>query len=231
MAEGAIFLNSGPLLSGARLESLEDTPEWNNDEVIRDAYERVRETFEKHATLLAGNPTLEETRFFMLNPTLHALGFTYTVHEPVDIGGDRTARIDYAAFANSATFHEAEALRGTPGFFHQALLVVHAKEWGHDFAAAEPSGEPGEEQALSPASRLDFMMRTAGTDYGILTNGCDWRLYHRATSALLDTFFQADMIAAMKSEYEDFKRFYLLFCKDSFVKGDSGTSFVDQLLQ
>lgn len=232
MAEGAIFLNSGPLFSGGKLETLEETEEWANDELIRTAFERVRETFEKHATLLAGNPNAMETRFFMLNPTLHALGYTYSVHEPIDIGGDKTARVDYVAFPNSTTFYDALPLRRTPGFFHQALLVARAVEWGNDFGAVAPEeGEEDDGTAVSPVDELNFLLRTTGTEYGILTNGCDWRLYHRSTAPLLDTFFQADMIAAMKSDYEDFKRFFLVFNKQSFVKDDSGTSFVDRLLQ
>ncbi|TVQ96691.1 MAG: hypothetical protein EA398_15635 [Deltaproteobacteria bacterium] len=232
MAEGAIFLNSGPLLSGEKLETLEETPEWSNDEVIGAAFERVRETFEKHATLLAGNPTAMETRFFMLNPTLHALGYTYSVHEPIDIGGDKTARVDYVTFPNATTFYDALPLRRTPGFFHQSISVIRAMEWGHTFEAPElAEDEIDDGSNVSPVDELNFLLRTTGTEYGILSNGCDWRLYHRATAPLLDTFFQADMIAAMKSEYEDFKRFFLVFNKQSFLKDDSGTSFIDRLLQ
>ena len=39
------------------------------------------------------------------------------------------------------------------------------------------------------------------------------------------------MIAAMKSDFEDFKRFYLLFRKEAFLKDDSGESFLDRMLQ
>lgn len=231
MAEGAIFLNSGPLLNGDRLEGLEDTPEWSNDAPVQVAYERIRETFEKHATLLAGQPSVEETRFYMVNPALHALGYTYSVHEPIDLGGDRIARADYVCFGNSTDFQEAVDARGAVGFFRQAILVVRALAWNSSFDEVAEPEEEGDEPELSPALEIDFMLRTTGRDYGILTNGCDWRLFHHASSGHLDTFFQADMIAAMKTDYEDFKRFYLLFAKSSYLKDDSGTSFVDRLLQ
>lgn len=232
MAEGAIFLNSGPLLNGDRLEGLEDTPEWANDEPVQAAYERIREAFEKHSTLLAGQPSVEETRFHMINPTLHALGYTYSVYEPLDLGADRVARVDYVCFANSNDFLDAVESRGSVAFFRQALMLVRGLVWNSPFDTAEgQEGEEAQEAELAPAMEIDFLLRTTGRDYGVITNGCDWRLVHQASSGHLDTFLQADMIAAMKTEYEDFKRFYLLFAKSSFLKDDSGTSFVDRLLQ
>ena len=230
MAEGAIFLNSGPLLNGDKLELLEETPEWSQDGPIRDAYERIRETFEKHATLLAGRPSAEETRFYMVNPTLHALGYTYSAYEPLELGGEQVLRVPYVCFASGADFAEAVEMRRAIGFFRTALTLVKAIAWSSDLDG-EAGPEEGGEQPVAPAVDVDYLLRQTGRDYAILTNGCDWRLFHQATSGHLDTFFQADMIAAMKTDYEDFKRFYLLFAKSSFLKDDSGTSFIDRLLQ
>jgi hypothetical protein len=230
MAEGAIFINSGPLFSADRLESLEETPEWNEvEEGARLAYERVRESFEKHATLLAGNPSADETRYFMVNPTLHALGYMHSFGESAELGGDRVVRVDYSLFASNEDFQAALAARGSIGFFHASIGIVRAAEWGRDLSQLVAAD--GEEARMTPAQELDVLIRATGKDYGILSNGCDWRLYHRATSNLLNTFFQADMIAAMKSDFEDFKRFYMLFRKDAFLKDDSGESFLDRLLQ
>lgn len=229
MAEGAIFLNSGPLFNGQSLETLEEMPEWETlDEAARQAYERIRETFEKHATLLAGNPSVEETRFYMINPTLYALNFSHSVAESVSLGDDQVVRVDYTCFANANDFYEAEPARGSLGFFRPAITIVGAEAWGSSFDEAP---DDGDEPAVLPAQRLDVLLRTTGRDYGILSNGCDWRLYHRATSSQNSTFFQADMIAAMKSEFEDFKRFYLLFNRDAFIRDDTGMCFLDRLLQ
>ena len=243
MGEKAIFLNSGPLFSAERLESLDQIPEWSEyDAAAREAYDHIREIYEKHATLLAGRPSVNETRYFMINPSLHALGYTHTVQESVQVGNDRTARIDNVCFASSADFYEAEPSRGSQGFFRPALCIVRAVEWGSDFSGAVQTPAPAVEGAeaapvepptpgIPPASELDILLRTTGKDYGILTNGCDWRLYHRGTSSLQDTFFQADMIAALKSDFEDFKRFYLLFRKGALTRSDAGTSFLDSVLQ
>ena len=227
MAEGAIFLNSGPLFNGDRLETLEDTPEWTAvEDEARLAFTRVKESFEKHATLLAGRPSAEETSYFMVNPSLHALGFMHSVSELIEVAPEQTARVDYVLFSGAMPFRDAEPARGTLGFFHDSLGIVRSVEWAYDLDQAVEEGD-----GLHPAQELDLLLTTTGRDYGILTNGCDWRLYHRATSGQLQTWFQADMIAAIKSDFEDFKRFYLLFRKDAFLKDDSGESFVDRMLQ
>lgn len=228
MSEGAIFLNSGPLFNAERLESLEETEAWSGlGGEVDIAYTMIRESFEKHATLLAGNPTVDETRYFMVTPALHGLNFMATVDERVDSTSDGSVHVDYALFAAADDFIEAEPFRGSAGFFRPAVGIVECVAWGTSLDALgdEEEGTP------SPAQKLDVLLRTTGCDYGILTNGCDWRLYHRATSSLQNTYFQADMIAAVKGDFEDFKRFYMLFRAAAFVKDDGGESFLDRLLQ
>lgn len=228
MAEEAIFLNSGPLFSGERLETLEDTPEWGDDNAAMRAQESIRKAFEKHATLLAGGPTLDETRFHMIAPALHALGFTHSVYERVDIGAGQSMRVDYVLFPDEIAFNDAQPSRGTGGFFRTATGIAKAVKWSDDLDTL-PEVESGIQ--ISAAAEIDVLLRTTGREYGILTNGCDWRLYHRGTSSHLTTFFQADMIGAIKSDFEDFKRFFLLFRKEAFSFDDSGTSFLDRMLQ
>jgi hypothetical protein len=237
MAEGAIFVNSGPLFNADRLESLEDLAEWKSlEENARVAFERLREVYEKCATLLAGNPSALETRFHIVNPTLHAARLTFSVEEAISVGDDQALAVDYACFANAQEFYDAEATRGTVAFFRSALCIVQCAAWGADLdtapeptPATEEGGEP--QQTVPPAVRLDLLLRTTGCEYGILTNGFLWRVYHRDTSGLLNTFFQADMIAAMKTDYEEFKRFYLLFNRQAFVRDAKGQCFLDTIRQ
>ena len=127
MREEAIFLNSGPLFSGERLEQMDSGDAWDQIEAdSQDAYERIREIFEKHSTLLAGRPSLEETRFYMINPTLQALGFTPSVHEPVEVGDGHVMYVDYTLFDSASSFYDAEPNRGGIAFYRPALAVVKA---------------------------------------------------------------------------------------------------------
>jgi hypothetical protein len=230
MSEGAIFLNSGPLFSGEQLASLEERPEWSGlDEAARTAYEVVKETFERHSTLLAGNPSVEETRFHMVTPTLHTLGFTHSAFEPLSLGSEGgLIRVDYACFANAEEFGASVDARETVGFFRNALTVVRAVGWGQNLDNAVDNADGSTD--VRPAMELDLIMRHTGVRYGILTNGCDWRLYHHSTSGTLTTYFHADMIAAMKSDFEDFKTFYLIFNKHALTVDKMGRCFLDSLI-
>lgn len=236
MAEGAIFLNRGPLFKNEQLERIEELPEWNEyDAAARAAFDRIRETYEKHATLLAGAPSADETRFFVIGPVLHALNFTHSAMESFALNDEQNARVDYVGFGSGADFLEAQETRGSVAFFRTAIAVIKTVAWGAslDEAPEPPEPEEGEEPAktMPPPQELHLLLQATGKDYGILCSGCDWRLYHRGTSGTLETFFQADMIAAMKSNYEDFKIFFLLFNRAAFVKDNSGLCFLDRMLQ
>jgi hypothetical protein len=229
MSEGAIFLNSGPLFSDEQLKNLEERPEWAElDEAARTAYEVVKETFERHSTLLAGNPSREETLFHMVTPTLHTLGFTHSAFEPLTVADSGQLRVDYACFANADEFNTAVDARESVGFFRPALTVVRAIGWGHNLDESTEGTEEGSE--VRPALELDMVLRQTGVRFGILTNGCDWRIYHQSTSGTTSSYFHADMIAAMKSDFEDFKTFFLLFNKRAFLLNDMGQCFLDEML-
>ena len=48
-------------------------------------------------------------------------------------------------------------------------------------------------------------MRHAGTEWGILTNGRLWRLYHKDTAHKLDRFYEVDLQALVDAgEAENF---------------------------
>ena len=170
MSEGAIFLNSGPLFNAERLDTLEGTPEWTElEETVQVAYQMIREAFEKHATLLAGRPSVDETRYFMVTPTLHALGYMASVDERVEVSGAGSqARIDYALFPDPEDFTESEPSRGSAGFFRPAVGLVECVKWGQDLDAPL---EDDDENGIAPDEKLDLLLRTTGCEYGILTNG------------------------------------------------------------
>ena len=65
-----------------------------------------------------------------------------------------------------------------------------------------------------------------------MTNGRQWRLYHRQTSYRLDSFYEVDL-AALLSENRDldaFRYFYCLFRRDAFIPDPSGAAFLDHVL-
>ena len=60
-------------------------------------------------------------------------------------------------------------------------------------------------------------MQHSGTEWGILTNGRLWRLYHRDTAHKLDRFYEVDLPALARSgSAEDFLYFYAFFRRAAF---------------
>ena len=68
-------------------------------------------------------------------------------------------------------------------------------------------------------------MRHAGTDWGILTNGRLWRLYHRETAHKLDRFYEVDLQELVEGgDPEKFLYFYAFFRRAAFDDGPLGVA-------
>src|SRR5690349_11985985 len=58
--------------------------------------------------------------------------------------------------------------------------------------------------------------RSRSVEWGILTNGRLWRLYHRETAHKLDRFYEVDLPALLATGGEPFLYFYALFRREAF---------------
>ena len=62
-----------------------------------------------------------------------------------------------------------------------------------------------------------FYVQHAGTEWGILTNGRLWCLYHRDTAHKLDRFYEADLHELATAGYvQSFLYFYAFFRREAF---------------
>ena len=142
-----------------------------------------------------------------------------------------TQRPDYAFFASADAHAAAQSHVNTNQFFKTALAIGDAKAWHRNLDRKGQEGsDPFSNQ--NPNYQIDFYLRGADTLWGILTNGVQWRLYHRQTSYRLDSFYEVDL-AALLTDNEDlglFRYFYCLFRRDAFIPDASGTSFLDHVL-
>jgi hypothetical protein len=60
-------------------------------------------------------------------------------------------------------------------------------------------------------------MQHAGTEWGVLTNGRLWRLYHKDTAHKLDRFYEVDLQAlATGGDVARFLYFYAFFRRSAF---------------
>jgi hypothetical protein len=75
----------------------------------------------------------------------------------------------------------------------------------------------------TPSYQISFYIQHAGTEWGILTNGRFWQLYHKDTAHKLDRFYEVDLPELVRSgSADDFLYFYAFFRRAAFEDRDLG---------
>ncbi len=203
--------------------------QWTDTPDIESDYAAIKALFDAVAPN-AEHLNEAQTEHEFIQPVLEQLGHTFEVQPSLQTSqGTRVP--DYAFFASSDAHSAAQPHINTNEFFKTALAVGDAKKWSRNLdRRTQDGGDPFNNQ--NPNYQIDSYLRSADKDWGILTNGGQWRVYHRQTSYRLDSFYEVDL-AALLSENIDldaFRYFYCLFRHDAFIPDPSGTSFLDLVL-
>lgn len=191
------------------------------------AWEKLHNLYKKAKNTLP-NLNEEEAERRFIRPALDILGHAYTLRPPVE-SPEGIRRPDFAFFPSESERNEAEALyKGKKEFFTKALAVGDAKAWERSLdRKIKGPGDPFTNQ--NPSYQIDFYLRATDLKWGIITNGCQWRLYNRETSYRLDVFYEIDLPLLLETfEEEAFNYFYAFFRKEAFEKDASGACFLDR---
>ena len=218
------------LFSNYYLDSLiVGQPQWADTPNIESDYAAIRELFDA-VTPDAEHLNEAQTEEQFIRPLLRKLGHVFEV-QPALQTSQGTKRPDYAFFASGEAHDAALTDINTNQFFRTALAVGDAKAWARNLdRKTQDGGDPFNNQ--NPNYQIDFYLRGADKNWGILTNGRQWRLYHRQTSYRLDNFYEVDLAALLSEngDLETFRYFYCLFRRDAFIPDASGTAFLDLVL-
>jgi len=148
---------------------------------------------------------------------------------------------DYVFFRNEADFRAVEAFKNSSDpdenhrFFQSACALGEVKRW-----SAILDGRP--------ADQLDGYLLRAGVDWGILTNGRLWRLFHRTSSSHLIYYLEFNLEAFLASYdpdqggiyrretnpqelLRDLAPFYLFFSREAFIYDQEGLCWLDRFFQ
>ena len=206
-----------------------EQPQWADTPDIESDYAAIKGLFDAVASNAAHFNEAQTEREF-IQPLLEQLGHVFEV-QPTLQTSQGTKRPDYAFFPSADAHYAAQSDINTNQFFKTALAVGDAKAWSHNLdRKVQGRGDPFNNQ--NPNYQIDFYLRSADKDWGILTNGRQWRLYHRQTSYRLDSCYEIDLAALLtdNGDLETFRYFYCLFQRDAFIPDPSGTSFLDLVL-
>ncbi len=218
------------LFSNYYLDSLiVEQPQWVGTPDIESDYAAIKNLFDAVAPDAEHLKEAQTERQF-IQPLLEQLGHIFEV-QPTLQTSQGTREPDYAFFASESVLNIAQSHINTNQFFKTALAVGDAKAWSRNLdRKTQGRGDPFTNQ--NPSYQIDCYLRGADKDWGILTNGRQWRLYHRQTSYRLDSFYEVDLAALLtpSQDLKTFRYFYCLFRRDAFIPDASGTSFLDRVL-
>ncbi|WP_052889300.1 Eco57I restriction-modification methylase domain-containing protein [Thermogemmatispora carboxidivorans] len=168
------------------------------NEVISDAWTRVRRSWLRFQEALARSPQGDETRLTRerwLLPLFRELGYGQLVEAPPQVIGEKSYPIAY--------------------FWQQ--LPIHLVGYRTDLDQTQRLASGGRSSPFSLVQ--EWLNRSSGHWWGIVSNGLRLRLLRRNVSLTRQAYLEFDLEAMLRGEaYADFALFWLL-CHQSRFEG------------
>ena len=217
-----------PLFSQHYLDYLlPESPEWQED--VAAGFADLNKLYLVNKDLL---PTLSEaqTEDIFIKPLWSILGFSY-IPQVVTRGKGRAQRPDYALFHRENDRDAAYMLQNDEtGFYHRVIAIAEAKYWSRPLSKVSPNDRRDIYKNENPSFQIASYLTGTGVDWGILTNGREWRLYYRQASSTATEFYQVDLVELLETaNLEQFKYFWLFFRQAAFVKDAQNRNFLERV--
>ena len=213
-------------------DGIKETPEWKELTPAIDTFRKeALSTYEDFAKYQQPNESVTEQD--LIRPILEALGWNDYLPQQ---GSQSNEDIpDQLLFADAESKSQAVERSSSQERFLDTLLIEESKRFHLPLDSRDQSDKA---QTASPHGQILRYLSTADTvtdgriRWGILTNGCVWRLYDHRARPRATSYFEANLQDALESGNEDSLRiFYLLFRRDSFVpRQGATTSFIEVAL-
>ena len=187
-----------------------------------------------YAPIAAAASRLNEaqTEELFIRPVLRVLGHAFEVQPRPPHGARHEAARLCLSSPTTETLNLARPQLNTDAFFTTATAIGDAKAWGRNLDRRLDG--PGDAFSNSnPNYQIDFYIRTSGVTWGMLTNGKQWRLYHRDTSYKLDSFYEVDLGKVLTDDdINAFRYFYYFFRSEAFAQevAAGSVTFLDNVL-
>lgn len=217
-----------PLFSQHYLEHrIQECPEWQVD--VSAGFGALQKLYLSKKDLL---PTLSEaqTEEVFIKPALDILGFSH-IPQVTTRGTGRAERPDYALFTQVADRDAAYRLQNDePAFYARVRAIAEAKYWERSLSKVSSNDQRDIYKNTNPSFQISSYLTGTGVDWGILTNGREWRLYYRQASSTATEFYPVDLVELLESgNLERFKYFWLFFRQEALVKDPHGRNFLERV--
>ncbi|MCB0176494.1 MAG: N-6 DNA methylase, partial [Anaerolineae bacterium] len=201
---------------------LSEQPEWSID--VRPLLAQLTDLWR---AFNPGAPNEAQTEADWIRPVLTALGHHFTVQVALQTPFG-TRQPDYVLYPGEAERKAAPNRPLNAADLAGALAVADAKAWERDLDRGV-----GRAKVLSdnPSLQIYVYINYSGLDWGILTNGRQWRLVQRDTAEKLDVYYEVDLPALIEQQNADaFKYFALFFRREAFTAPPGREPFLNRVL-
>lgn len=210
-----------------------ETDAWRSvgDEQVNRFRNRILEIFEVFPTSGRGvNEALTEQE--LIEPILAALGWDAFLPQQKAAMKGRADVPDYLLFADANAKSRALRRADEGGRYQDGAAVLEAKSWQRPLdRGAGSRGEVPSTQMLRYLSRVEILSER-DIQWGMLTNGRNWRLYFQGARSRAEEYLDLDLpaCAGVRGLEVDLfgpkegerphllKLFYLLFRRDAFLQ-------------
>ncbi len=156
----------------------------------------------------------------LIKPVLKLLGFEFEVQADVGTGSDYP---DYALFG---VYDKTKVWRNKEALFKEALTICEAKRWDRELDRPDKDKMS---KSWNPSFQIWVYLNRTEKDWGILTNGRKWRLYHKEPRT--DKFFEIDLSQIVeKKDVKSLKYFWLFFSRKAFESGGPIGCYLDSII-
>lgn len=199
-------------------------PEWRED--ASGAWNRALELFAEKRRILPGSNEAQTEEEWVRPVLAQVLGWTYSVQPDAPLFG-RHNRPDYLLFTTPEAKHAGNGRGGV----HTAAAVADAKYWARPLDAELKDARNGLSNA-NPSFQIVAYLVATGLDWGILTNGKEWRLYAMRARSRVDTYYAVDLERILEAGDEAAFRWFYLFFRAAAFRSDAATgeSFLGRVL-
>ena len=186
------------------------------------AFEDIKRIYDREFAFVEGlNESQLEERFFRaifktLLPHYEVQGVTKTKEFP-----------DYAFFPDQSSRDRAQSHKDTGTFFKEAYAIGEVKRWDVEL---DRFGKNRHDKRRNPSFQIWLYLHDTEPEWGVLSNGRKWRLYHQDKT--LDVYYEVDLAAILeKGDLEGFRYFYYFFRNAAFLPNEKGEVFLEGVLK
>jgi len=153
-------------------------------------------------------------------PIFRELGHVFEQQASIPGLEEEIRHPDYVFFPDEVARQKAVLAQRTEEYAENALVIGEVKRWGTPLGKKVRGGS-GRFDDQNPSYQIDTYIRSTGLSWGILTNGRQWRLYHKDTSQRLQIFYEVDLVDLLRQGDPGKLRYFTLFFRQAAFRPDA----------